>query len=157
MVAQVPVILVNVFCPMNKNIFIRTLVFLACFLAASSVTLRPVLADYTPNKETALDRTIRLGQDNLLVRQIEKNHWDFPSYLGTQYISQYYLFLNWLDDGEITSKTKLDRDLLRKHLRIQHNRDGGWKGIDDANLPESNLDAMVLNYWALKVIGQPDD
>lgn len=97
--------------------------------------------------------TIERAQRNVFERRIGDLYWDMPPYLGMHYTSQYYLFLRLLDRQE----TKLDVGRLRDLLLEHQLPDGSWYAIQDANIPEGDLNATFLNYFFLKVAGMPAD
>jgi len=109
-------------------------------------------ADFRAALETVVQRT----QDDLLSRQVNGDHWDFPSYLGTHYISLYSVLLKWFERP--ASATKFTPEYLLEKLRATQNRDGSWFAIYDANrIDNGDLTATIYNYFALKVYGNEAD
>jgi squalene-hopene/tetraprenyl-beta-curcumene cyclase len=96
---------------------------------------------------------VERAQMNLFEQRIGDLYWDMPPYLGMHYTSQFYLFLRLLD----REHTKLDVERLRGLLLENQLPDGSWYAIQDANIPEGDLNATFLNYFFLKASGTPAD
>ena len=103
-----------------------------------------------PGPFVDIEEIITASHDDLL-GQMSETGWDFHAHLGTHFISQYFLFLQWFGkkDSRFDS-SRLVRELYRTQLA-----DGSWKQLPDANLERGELNATIFNYWALKVLGQP--
>lgn len=106
-----------------------------------------------PPTRSEVKKTIERAQRNIMERRVGDLFWDMPPYLGTHYTSQYYLFLRLLGREE----TKLDIARLQKLLFESQLPDGSWYAIQDANIPEGDLNATFLNYFFLKGAGVPAD
>jgi squalene-hopene/tetraprenyl-beta-curcumene cyclase len=98
-------------------------------------------------------RAIERGRRGVEALQLDGTHWDLPSYVGTHYLSQYFLMLRWLG----REQTGLDPAFLKRRLFEEQQADGSWQAMKDANLTAGDLNATVYNYWALKAMGLPTD
>jgi len=102
-----------------------------------------------------LEQVISKAKDNLLRKKIVRadnqcEYWSLPAYLGTHFISQYYLLSRWLG---IESSAMNKEYLLNLILSKQNKSEGFWFELDDENLKRPNsLDASLFHYWALKVL-----
>jgi squalene-hopene/tetraprenyl-beta-curcumene cyclase len=89
-------------------------------------------------------------QGKIMNDQVDSTYWNMPLTMGTNYISQYYLLLKWLDrEDPNLDVTKLKNLILQSQLA-----NGSWYNSADLNLQDGSLDATISNYWALKVMGQ---
>jgi squalene-hopene/tetraprenyl-beta-curcumene cyclase len=89
-------------------------------------------------------------QGKIMNDQVDSKYWNMPLTMGTNYISQYYLLLKWLDrEDPNLDVTKLKNLILKSQLA-----NGSWYNSVDLNLQDGSLDATISNYWALKVMGQ---
>lgn len=100
--------------------------------------------------QSEIDSVISRAQNNVKNIQIDNEYWLVPAYLGTHYISQYYLLSKWLEYKSPNLSEKHLKDIL---LSTQLT-DGSWYAIKDANLSYGDLNATIYNYWALKVMGE---
>lgn len=123
----------------------HTFLFFVLFAVASSYS-NSVFADISKDR---VQGVILKAQENILNRQTRDHYWNFSPYLGTHFISQYYLFLKWLN----RSDTLLDEKKLMTILLKTQLPDGSWYAVPDKNIQEGDLDATIYNYWALKVMG----
>ena len=97
-----------------------------------------------------------LSQAATQVRGLQEKDgsWNLPSYLGTHYLSQYYLFLEWMG---ARAGSRLDEKRLRELLIKTQGENGSWIAINDANRDSSDLNATIINYAALKGMGENVD
>lgn len=82
--------------------------------------------------------------------------WNMPLHMGVNYVVQYYLVRFWLRTDPRFDESRLalvDEARLREVLLKTQLADGSWQPTTDPNLESGNLDAAVMNYWALKVSG----
>ncbi len=124
----------------------------ALCLAATLAALTAGAAAPAP-RPAEVQAAIQRAQHNALELMVEGNRWNFPSYIGTHYVSQYSLMLRWLGRTE----TRLDLAVLRQRLFEEQLPDGSWYAIPDRNLRSGELSASVWNYWALKAMGESLD
>jgi len=102
-----------------------------------------------------LEKIVSIAKNNLLSKKIlSDNHecefWSMPAYLGSHFISQYYLLSRWLG----LANTSMNNEyLLNLILSKQNKQEGFWLELDDQNLKVPNsIDASIFHYWALKVL-----
>ncbi len=89
--------------------------------------------------------------------------WNMPLYLGSLYVSQYFLALVWLNQEKIQrsplevfgpeTKSKFI-EFKKLILRTRSKKDGSWEIISDPNLPVGNINATIMNYAFLKAFGE---
>ncbi|CAF0782351.1 unnamed protein product [Brachionus calyciflorus] len=94
-----------------------------------------------------LDKVINTAKQFVWRTQKDSCYWLYPPYLGSFFISQYYLVLSFLDRLD---QSKLDVKKLSQVLFNAQRDDGGWYQVPDPNNPTSHLDATIFNYWFLK-------
>lgn len=94
--------------------------------------------------------TIERASHQLLALRENGESWSMPAYLGTHYLSQYFVMQRWLR----IESSKLKPDVLRALLLDTQQADGSWQAVYDATYDAGDLGATVLNYWALKVMGE---
>ena len=83
--------------------------------------------------------------------QRDNCYWLYPPYLGSFFISQYYLVCRYLSIEP--EQSKLDPQRLKQILVDTQRSDGGWEQVGEPNRVDSNLDASLFNYWFLKASG----
>ncbi len=137
---------------MNTNKYYVLFIFFIQFLflvppsEAQSVTQNSIDA-------TQLTQVIKAAQQNLLKLKIadaKGEYWSMPGYLGSHYVSQYYLFTKWFG---LPLPQQYKTNLLNLILRRQNQEQGFWLALDDANLKTPNaIDPTIYHYWALKVL-----
>ena len=115
------------------------LVFLLLFLAVS----------VQAGQREKLDETIRRAVKNIEDLTLEGPHWNLYAHLGPPYVSQYYLFLQWLDE----ECAAFDEEHFKSLLFNEQHIDGSWSAVRDINRESGDLDSTVQNYWALKALG----
>jgi len=87
-------------------------------------------------------------------KRINNTYWIYPAYLGTNFISEYYILSHALNH---TKNTLLEVPLLRSMLLQSQLSDGSWKNVPEKNKVSGELDTTIFNYWALKVMGESLD
>ncbi len=126
-------------------------------LEFSTETFRPVKRDLRTDGAPTFSevrRTIGHAQKFLLSQQQRNCLWDFPAYLGPHMISHYMLLMHWMG----IESTPLDfKNVLRPLLIRTQLADGSWYQCQDLNIKNGDLNVTVLNYWGLKVSGEPVD
>jgi squalene-hopene/tetraprenyl-beta-curcumene cyclase len=88
-------------------------------------------------------------QSKILASRIDSTYWNMPLTMGTNYVSQYYLLLQWLNQED----AHLNVSRLRQILLSTQLANGSWYNSVDLNKSDGNLDATITNYWTLKVMG----
>jgi squalene-hopene/tetraprenyl-beta-curcumene cyclase len=78
------------------------------------------------------------------------DHWNFTYTMGTSYTSQYYLVFKWL--GHKSPSLDVEK-LKKKLLETQSQTDGAWQTVKRHDF-KGELNATILNYFALKVMGE---
>jgi squalene-hopene/tetraprenyl-beta-curcumene cyclase len=126
-----------------------------CLLLAAGGSARAAEIPVVPEGPTAsaVAAALEAGRRNVLEQRLDGEYWNLPSYLGTHYLSQYYLLLRWLGRDQ----TRLDPARLQRMLLETQLPDGSWHAIRDASVAEGDLNATILDYWALKAMGLPAD
>lgn len=120
----------------------------------------------SPNQTLNLDQLIldarqvtQHAQKNILNVTINNNlEWNLPSYLGSPYVSQYYLFLHYIQNHahNFLNEAQFKSELLFTQIK----ESGAWMAIADPYLIElapnesGELGTTIINYWALKVMGE---
>lgn len=95
----------------------------------------------------SLDKVLESVKNFAWQTQKDSSYWLYAPYLGSFFISQYYLVLKMLDRLE---QSKLDAKKLCQILIDSQRKDGGWYQVPDPNNETSHLDATIFNYWFLK-------
>jgi squalene-hopene/tetraprenyl-beta-curcumene cyclase len=96
-----------------------------------------------------LNRVISKAQQNIWA-ELEDDTWNFPTYLGTWFLSEYYFELKALG----VKNTKFNESLFTQILRDSQLPDGSWEQVHESNLPTGGLDPTIFNYWYLKSVGE---
>jgi squalene-hopene/tetraprenyl-beta-curcumene cyclase len=104
---------------------------------------------------------IQNTQTQLLQSRTENKFWNYPLYLGSMYTSQYILLRHWLGVSFISGKSKitdlpksrLNEDYFKSYLLKTQRTDGSWPIIQDFNTHGGDLNATILHYAALKILG----
>ena len=94
-----------------------------------------------------IDSVVELAKSFVWSTQKDSSYWLYPPYLGTFFISQYYLVSRYLDSFE---NSKLNIGKFKEILLNTQRHDGGWQQVTDPSNKASNLDATIFNYWFLK-------
>eukprot|EP00823_Brevimastigomonas_motovehiculus_P009154 TRINITY_DN8812_c0_g1_i1.p1 TRINITY_DN8812_c0_g1~~TRINITY_DN8812_c0_g1_i1.p1 ORF type:complete len:743 (+),score=179.20 TRINITY_DN8812_c0_g1_i1:54-2231(+) len=97
-----------------------------------------------------LNRVIDSSVEQLFLLHEQHKMWNMPSYLGTNFISQYSIVLGYLNIPD--EKTLLNRTVLRNHLLNDQLPDGSWQQVPEKNRDYGEIDTTIFNYWALKVM-----
>lgn len=140
---------------MNSSANIIFSVIVACQLGCSVIggsNLRQAAAnqrgpaDQVTVALPSVAETIAKAQANCVAEQKSDGTWDFPSYLGSFYVSQYLLFKQWIgmsdDPGQIQTHLKFLLDSQRS--------DGSWFSIEDKIVGTGDINATVWNYLFVK-------
>ncbi|MBS0657597.1 MAG: squalene--hopene cyclase [Verrucomicrobia bacterium] len=96
--------------------------------------------------ENALDRSIRLAQENLLRAQHPDGHWCYELFVDSTLCSDYVLFMHWRGKVNPVLQEKCVAHILRRQLA-----DGGWNIYEGG---PSEINACVKAYFALKLAGR---
>ncbi|HEY8271719.1 MAG TPA: hypothetical protein VIG33_12585, partial [Pseudobdellovibrionaceae bacterium] len=111
------------------------------------------ISTLTSIKMEELSSIIGEAKTNLMSKKIKDpsgEYWSMPGYLGTHYVSQYYLFTRWFG---IQLPAPYKENLLNLILSRQNKKGGFWLALEDANLSSPNaIDPSIYHYWALKVL-----
>lgn len=94
-----------------------------------------------------LNKVINLTKEFVWRTRKDSSYWLYPPYLGSFFISQYYLVLKLLNRLD---QSKIDAKKLSEILINAQREDGGWFQVPDPCNPNSNIDASIFNYWFLK-------
>lgn len=95
----------------------------------------------------SLDQVLESVKNFAWRTQKDSSYWLYAPYLGSFFISQYYLVLKMLDRLD---QSKIDTKKLSQILIESQRKDGGWYQVPDPNNETSHLDATIFNYWFLK-------
>jgi len=96
-----------------------------------------------------LERVIEKTMENSW-SELQNNTWNFPTYLGTFFLSEYYFELKALG---LLEKSKFNETYFTQLLLDTQLDDGSWIQVQEANLNTGILDPTVINYWYLKSVG----
>lgn len=102
------------------------------------------------NFKPELDDVIRSARDFLFSQRVAGDHWNYAAPWGQHYVSMYYIVLKWTG----RSSTVLDANRLRRELLATQRADGSWDAVADPAVPTGNIGATVINYLALKMLGE---
>ncbi len=94
--------------------------------------------------------TIERAGASLLAQRQDGQSWSMPAYLGTHNVSEYFVMQRWLR----IENSRLKPDVLRSVLIDTQQSDGSWQAVYDGSFDGGDLGATILNYWALKVMGE---
>jgi len=97
-----------------------------------------------------LDGVIQRAVSQLESDRKPDGQWNFGYYLGTHHSSIYFLKYVWLGEADCP----ISPDRLRRVLRNEQYPDGSWKDFKDPNFHTGQLDSTIINYFALKVLGE---
>lgn len=108
-----------------------------------------------------ISNTLSVAQDQTMASQINGTYWNYPLYLGSMYTSQYILLRHWLEhsfnDNKLVTKnlppSPLDKTYFKNFLIQTQLSDGSWPLIYDQNTLRGDLNATILHYAALKIMG----
>lgn len=138
-----------------KNQLVKVLALFAVF-GCTSVGHGPAREPAARTPDSAfiarVEKTVAAAQDFVIsIRKTDEagSYWNRPLFMGPSYVAQYYLMLNWLG----VKDSRLDPEKLRDILLSSQLPDGSWQQVKDSSLLTGSLDATVVNYWALKVMG----
>lgn len=121
---------------------------LAALLLAGALATAPAFAEEPAGP--ALDRIVASATDALARMRDPDGVFSRPAYLGPHYCSQHLLVARWLGRPLAPERTGLLCALLEREQQA----DGSWEAAHDGRHPDGDLDASVLNYWALKACGR---
>ncbi|MBT3235328.1 MAG: hypothetical protein HN353_05200 [Bdellovibrionales bacterium] len=106
---------------------------------------------------TRVSQSLEQGVDNLYQLQKrdrdDRPYWNYGYYLGSLHSSiylLYYLYFLKIEQENVPNNIELFRQILRQ----EQYQDGSWKDFKDKNFDSGTLDATILNYFALKVMGE---
>ena len=106
-------------------------------------------------------KTLAIAQNYSKKTMKDAKHWNFPLYMGANHVSQYYLFRIWLSAGSPEFARLQFQDFpiekFRALLINSQLADGSWQATPEPNLEHGNLDATIMNYWALKAMNFAED
>lgn len=106
-------------------------------------------ATFTP---ADVQKTIKTAAANIIKDSVvDGEYFDFESYLGPNFVAQYYLVSQFLNHTD----TRLNKDTLYKLLTTTQYPDGSWANVIDGSVNFGDIDTTIYNYWALKVMGEP--
>lgn len=99
-------------------------------------------------------RTLNKAIDNIIDEHTyDDEFFEFQSYLGPNFVSQYYVVSQFLGKKD----SKFDPKVLYKLLSTTQYPDGSWANVVDGSVNFGDIDTTIYNYWALKVMGEPLD
>jgi squalene-hopene/tetraprenyl-beta-curcumene cyclase len=100
-----------------------------------------------------IPKIIKDAQKRLLSEKYGVDYWKYQACLGTHFVAQFFLLSRWL--GE---KLELfDEAKFKKILIDSQKDDGSWLQWPDLNPREGDLDATIIHYFALKILGVSPD
>eukprot|EP01016_Furgasonia_blochmanni_P046533 TRINITY_DN6722_c0_g2_i6.p1 TRINITY_DN6722_c0_g2~~TRINITY_DN6722_c0_g2_i6.p1 ORF type:complete len:680 (+),score=203.09 TRINITY_DN6722_c0_g2_i6:64-2103(+) len=123
-------------------------------IAHALLFLSSILMAHAAVTPAEIEDVLQLNHKYVFNTQIDGAYWHYGPYLGTMFISQHFLVMNWLGLHQYSA---INTTRLRAMLHEQQFTDGGWKQVPDPNRNFSDIDASVFNYWALKVLNEPLD
>lgn len=120
---------------------------LLCLLG--SLVLASAATNKTQISMDELNHVINKAQLNSW-GEMKDNEWNFPTYLGSWFLSEYYFELKALDLLEASqfNETYFTQLLLETQLT-----DGSWEQVHEHNLKTGGLDPTIFNYFYLKSVG----
>ena len=128
-----------------------------CYFFAFVFILNCSAASAAPDSLISdLNETLRRAEVSTIAAEQDGDHWNMPLYMGDNYVAQHYLMRFWLaQDPGFDSKIlePLDEVRLRDELIKAQLEDGSWQPTLDPALSSGTLDATIMNYWTLKVMG----
>src|SRR5882757_2764817 len=95
-------------------------------------------------------RLLQLQLSNQVIIGICLSTW------GVNYVAQHYLMGFWFrrnPNFNAEFSIPVDEARLREDIIKTQLADGSWQPTPDPTVPSGNLDATIMNYWALKVMG----
>jgi squalene-hopene/tetraprenyl-beta-curcumene cyclase len=130
--------------------------------------LPPQAQSQSPNTHlmSEISSTLALAQTQTLKLQVNKTYWNYPLYLGSMYTSQYILLRHWILRSSKNNRSydralpnsPLDENKFKTELLDTQRTDGSWPIIFDSNTLRGDLNATILHYASLKVMGlKPTD
>ncbi|KAL0232521.1 hypothetical protein PCE1_002861 [Barthelona sp. PCE] len=93
---------------------------------------------------------IQRAQLNIVDKLINGSHVNYYPHLGKQYIGMYFIQLTGLG---LLDKSEFSVERMKRELMHSQREDGGWTFVVDQNRQDSELDASIYSYWALKAMG----
>lgn len=131
--------------------FIITLSMLSPMFAFGSINI--------PDELERVDQVLEKGVENIYRDQKVKDglpYWNYGYYLGSFHTSiylLYYFYFYGINNDGIPNNL----EHFRKILKSEQYPDGSWKDFRDHNFDSGILDATILNYFVLKLMGEPVD
>ena len=138
--------ILNEYNRIHMRYFLKALIL---FISLSAIVLNISFSNANDLNDRVKDVVLSAHKKTVAL-QIDNKKWDFPSYLGNNWASTFYLFMKWREQPSYLQNSDikgLERDLLSTQ-----NKNGSWTPIYDANDDLSNISATVINYFALKVM-----
>lgn len=151
-----------------STLYFYLFICLVIFASQAKATLQIQNHNATSSTNLAtieIEQTLTNAQANLLLKRIDNKYWNYPSYLGSMYTSQYILLRHWLELSFVNNSLKLhdmpkspiDEDYFKNYLQKTQMQDGSWQIIYDYNTLRGDLNATILHYAALKAMGAKDN
>ena len=125
---------------MIKHIILVCLGFISTSMAA---------ANKTDVDFEELNRVIAKAQNNSWA-EMKDNGWNFPTYLGSWFLSEYYFELKALG---LLEQSQFNQTFFTQLLLDTQLPDGSWEQVHEHNLKTGGLDPTIFNYLYLKTVG----
>nr|BAL50000.1 squalene-tetrahymanol cyclase [Stygiella incarcerata] len=122
------------------------------FLVCASLLILSSSATPDVSKGRVL-RTIHNAVDNNWNRMVNGSRWNVPPYLGSNFVSQYFILQPLVGRNH----SICDFEILRQRLLEQQRPDGSWFNVPEPSIEDGNRDTTFFNYFALKVMGEDID
>ena len=100
-----------------------------------------------------LNRVIGKSMNNSW-SELQNGTWNFPTYLGTWFLSEYYFELRALG---LLEQSQFNQTYFTQLLLDTQLPDGSWEQVHEHNLKTGILDPTIFNYWYLKSVGIDQD
>jgi squalene-hopene/tetraprenyl-beta-curcumene cyclase len=108
-----------------------------------------------------IQKTLVSAQSQLLQSRVDNKFWNYPLYLGPMYTSQYVLLRHWLELSFANNSLKIhdlpasrfNKEYFKNYLINSQMPDGSWQIIYDFNIMTGDINATILHYAALKIMG----
>ena len=140
-------------CNQIKGVCMRGARFPFLFLFSVFLTLSGKMAFSTGHSGLSqrLGAVIDSSQQALLRKRASSGAWHYKPNLGSHFTSLNFISSTWFD-GPFTWNQNA-RSALKTHLLNSQLKNGAWCDLRYVNRSCSHLDATLLNYWALKILG----
>jgi squalene-hopene/tetraprenyl-beta-curcumene cyclase len=103
--------------------------------------------------KSEIQTIILKAQEKLLSETYGDNYWKYQACLGTHFVAQFYLLSKWME----RPLKNFNEEHFKKILFSRQNSDGSWQQWPDENIKKGDLDATIIHYFALKVMGESID